>query len=361
MQVLNEIVRRIGFSNPEKISKPTLEEYLSKFEREVIQEHSNWPLRVDFTIFSSFAASLGLNFQQEALPFYKLLRNEEVIKSVSRSVVNKRRSYDVPALTPDMCRAIAVLTCVRAENKDKTLEDIVLTGRELVGPGQIADEIHDPSEDTKDIVPKPVFDYKTEEKTENTQESDDQGENNSGFPKTLSEVIPKLTEVQLKGLENISTIKLQEVYYSLPKNSDTTSYETLSFVKIPFSLHEVKMLTFIALVDLNAPELYYDVLCDLTYGQFRTIIKICTKRMKTAGVENTRPLYEIAKTSIEEFEKNGGSVKTIEEIFRERCFQYGTRVIKGIESQGMILAADVNGEPVLISPDKEIPPGSKVK
>lgn len=208
MQVLNEIVKRIGFSNPEKAGKSTFEKCLSRFEKEVIQKHSNWPLRVDFTIFDSFAASLGLNYREEALPFYKLLRNEEVIKPVSRSVINKRKSYDVPALTPDMCRAIAVLTYVRAEKKDKTLEDIVLTGRELVGPGSIADEMHDPSEDTKDIIPKPVFDYKTEEETEDTQELDDQEEKDSGFPKTLSEAIPKLTEIQLEGLENLSRIKL---------------------------------------------------------------------------------------------------------------------------------------------------------
>lgn len=323
MQVLNEIVQRIDFSNPEKASKSTFEEYLSKFERGVIQEHSNWPLRVDFTIFDSFAASLGLNYREEALPFYKLLRNGEVIRPVSRSVINKRKSYDVPALTPDMCRAIAVLTYVRAEKKDKTLEDIVLTGRELVGQGSIADEMHDPSEDTKDIIPNQVFDYKAEEETKD-EESDGQEEKDSGFPKTLSEIIPKLTEIQLKGLEDLSTIKLQEVYYSLPKNSDPTSYETLSFVKISFSFHEVKMLTFIALVNLNAPQLYYDVLGDLTYGQFRAIIEICTKRMKTDGIESARPLYEIAKTSIEEFEKNGSSVKTIKEIFRERCAQYGS-------------------------------------
>lgn len=37
------------------------------------------------------------------------------------------------------------------------------------------------------------------------------------------------------------------------------------------------------------------------------------------------------------------------------------RVIRGVESQGMILAADVEGQPVLMFPDKEIPPGSKVK
>lgn len=83
------------------------------------------------------------------------------------------------------------------------------------------------------------------------------------------------------------------------------------------------MLTFIALVDLNAFQLYHNVLSDLTYGQFRAIIEICTERMKTAGIENMKPLYEIAKISIEEFEKNGSLVKTIEEIFRERCAQYG--------------------------------------
>ena len=37
------------------------------------------------------------------------------------------------------------------------------------------------------------------------------------------------------------------------------------------------------------------------------------------------------------------------------------RNIRGIESQGMILAADVDGKPVLLQPDKEIPAGSKVR
>lgn len=34
------------------------------------------------------------------------------------------------------------------------------------------------------------------------------------------------------------------------------------------------------------------------------------------------------------------------------------RTFKGVESQGMILAADVDGKPVLIHPEKEVPPGS---
>ena len=37
------------------------------------------------------------------------------------------------------------------------------------------------------------------------------------------------------------------------------------------------------------------------------------------------------------------------------------RVLKGIESQGMLLAADDNGIPVLLSPDRDVPPGSIVK
>ena len=37
------------------------------------------------------------------------------------------------------------------------------------------------------------------------------------------------------------------------------------------------------------------------------------------------------------------------------------RIIIGVESQGMILAADVDGGAVLLNPDKEVPPGSKVK
>lgn len=37
------------------------------------------------------------------------------------------------------------------------------------------------------------------------------------------------------------------------------------------------------------------------------------------------------------------------------------RKFKGLLSQGMILAADVEGTPVLLHPEKEIPPGSIVK
>jgi methionine--tRNA ligase beta chain len=35
--------------------------------------------------------------------------------------------------------------------------------------------------------------------------------------------------------------------------------------------------------------------------------------------------------------------------------------IMGIESQGMLLAADVNREPVILIPEKEVPPGTKIR
>lgn len=37
------------------------------------------------------------------------------------------------------------------------------------------------------------------------------------------------------------------------------------------------------------------------------------------------------------------------------------KTLMGLESQGMLLAADVNGEAVLLRPDKEIPPGTKIR
>ena len=37
------------------------------------------------------------------------------------------------------------------------------------------------------------------------------------------------------------------------------------------------------------------------------------------------------------------------------------KTLKGIESQGMLLAASCNTEPVLLSPDRDVPPGSVVR
>ena len=36
------------------------------------------------------------------------------------------------------------------------------------------------------------------------------------------------------------------------------------------------------------------------------------------------------------------------------------RTLMGVESQGMLLAGDVNGAPILLMPDKEVTPGAKI-
>jgi tRNA-binding EMAP/Myf-like protein len=50
-------------------------------------------------------------------------------------------------------------------------------------------------------------------------------------------------------------------------------------------------------------------------------------------------------------------------IGKECPFAYNLapRMLKGLESQGMILCPDNNGSPILMHPDKEISPGSVVK
>lgn len=42
-------------------------------------------------------------------------------------------------------------------------------------------------------------------------------------------------------------------------------------------------------------------------------------------------------------------------------FNLEPKKIRGIESQGMLLAADFGGKPVLLIPEKEVPPGTKIK
>ncbi|MCJ7547728.1 MAG: methionine--tRNA ligase subunit beta [Deltaproteobacteria bacterium] len=37
------------------------------------------------------------------------------------------------------------------------------------------------------------------------------------------------------------------------------------------------------------------------------------------------------------------------------------RKLRGIESHGMILAADVGGKPIMLIPEREVPPGSAVR
>jgi len=37
------------------------------------------------------------------------------------------------------------------------------------------------------------------------------------------------------------------------------------------------------------------------------------------------------------------------------------RKMRGIESQGMLLAADVDGQAIVLQPETDVPPGAKVR
>ena len=59
-----------------------------------------------------------------------------------------------------------------------------------------------------------------------------------------------------------------------------------------------------------------------------------------------------------------GKAYTPEDLIGKECpFAYNleSRMLKGLESQGMILCPSNDGSPVLLHPDKEIAPGSIVK
>jgi len=59
-----------------------------------------------------------------------------------------------------------------------------------------------------------------------------------------------------------------------------------------------------------------------------------------------------------------GKIYAPEQLLGKECpfaYNLAPRMLKGLESQGMILCPSDNGSPVLLHPDKEVPAGSIVK
>ena len=59
-----------------------------------------------------------------------------------------------------------------------------------------------------------------------------------------------------------------------------------------------------------------------------------------------------------------GKIYAPEALIGKECpfaYNLAPRMLKGLESQGMILCPSDNGSPVLLHPDKEVPPGSLIK
>ncbi len=91
------------------------------------------------------------------------------------------------------------------------------------------------------------------------------------------------------------------------------------------------------------------------------------KILKVEDIEGADKLYKLEvdigtekrtlAAGLKEFYRKG-------ELEGKRCVVFvnlAPRTMRGITSQGMILAADENGKPTLISPEKDVKLGSKIR
>ena len=105
----------------------------------------------------------------------------------------------------------------------------------------------------------------------------------------------------------------------------------------------------------------------ITFDDFRKLDIRIGKVLSAERVENTDKLI---KLQIDLGSEKRQIVAGMGEFFEPSHFvgkeltiltNLEPRTFKGVQSQGMILAADVGGKPILLHPEKEIPPGSIVK
>ncbi len=85
---------------------------------------------------------------------------------------------------------------------------------------------------------------------------------------------------------------------------------------------------------------------------------------ETPGINEKMPSVETIERQTRQIIAGIAQFYAPEALIGKECpFAYNLvpRVLKGLESQGMILCASENGNPVLLHPDKEISPGSIVK
>lgn len=78
----------------------------------------------------------------------------------------------------------------------------------------------------------------------------------------------------------------------------------------------------------------YKLILDVGNGARRTVIAGIRKWYKAEDLEGKQVVY---------------------------CANLEPRIIRGIKSEGMILAADENDKPILISPRKKVKPGTKIR
>lgn len=104
----------------------------------------------------------------------------------------------------------------------------------------------------------------------------------------------------------------------------------------------------------------------ISFDEFKRIEIRIGKIVSAEGIEGSNKLLKLqVDFSTEQRQILAGIAKYYkpDALIGKLCpfvFNLEPKIIGELESQGMILAADDNG-PVLIHPDKEIPPGSIVK
>lgn len=106
----------------------------------------------------------------------------------------------------------------------------------------------------------------------------------------------------------------------------------------------------------------------ISYQEFS---KLDIRIGKILSVEKVPNTDKLLKLTIDMGEEKRQIISGIAEYFPDQDVLIGRevpvllnlepRTIRGLESQGMLLAADVDGKPVILSPSEEIPPGSPVK
>jgi len=104
----------------------------------------------------------------------------------------------------------------------------------------------------------------------------------------------------------------------------------------------------------------------ISFKEFQKMDLRVAKVIKAEKVEGSKNLL---KLEIDLGEEKRQIVAGIQEYYQPEdligkeivvIVNLESKVIFDLKSQGMLLAADVKGEPILLIPDKEVPPGSKV-
>jgi len=112
----------------------------------------------------------------------------------------------------------------------------------------------------------------------------------------------------------------------------------------------------------------------ITFDDFKKIDLRIGKILSAEKVEAADKLLKLEVDFGEDLSTGSGQVRQIvagiaefyhsEDLVGKECpfvINLESRTLKGVESQGMILAVSADGRPVLLFPEKEIAPGSIIK